>query len=312
MKLQRLIAILTALLGREYISAAVLSEKFGVSVRTIYRDMQALEQAGIPIVTNPGPNGGFGIVEQYKIDKKLFTDEDIATLLVSLASVSGPVPDAVINRTLEKIKGLIPRERRSSIELTSRQLYIDMTPWSNNLLVTETISLAREAMERSRLVRFDYFTRHGETSRRTAEPHQLALKENNWYLRAWCKTREDFRTFKISRMRNLELLGDVFTPREFESEFDDFKDWRHERMIYVDIVIDESLRTRAMDFCREEYMKDLADGKIAIHMPFVESEMGYGVLLSLGDAGEVLGPPHIRNELIRRIGRLKDVYDTRE
>ncbi len=308
MKLQRLIAILTALLGREYLSASALAEKFGVSVRTIHRDMQALEQAGIPIVTQPGPNGGFGIVEQYKIDKKLFTDQDIATLLTSLASVSGPVPDAVINRTLEKIKGLIPKKHRESIELTSKQLYIDMTPWSSNPLVTGTIMQIREAMEQSRLVRFGYFTRYSEKSFRVAEPHQLVLKENNWYLRAWCKTREDFRTFKISRIRNFELLEETFAPREFDNALDDFKDWQHDRMIFVDIVIEETLRERAMDFCREEYIKDLPDGRISLRMPFVESEMGYGVLLSLGAAGEVLGPPHIRKELIRRIERLKEKY----
>ena len=309
MKLQRLIAILTVLLRREYVSSQVLSEKFCVSVRTIYRDMQALERAGIPIVTNPGPGGGFGIVEQYKIDKKLFTDQDIATLLSGLSSVSGPVPDAVINQTLEKIKGLIPHERKTSIELTSKQLYIDMTPWSSNPMVTETISQIRKAMEQNLIVHFEYFTRSNETSRRTVEPHQLVLKENKWYLRGWCKTREDFRTFKIARIRNFETLNEHFAPREFKNTLDDFKDWQHDRMIFVDIVIDESLRERAMDFCRAEYIQDLPDGRIAIHMPFVESEMGYGVLLSFGANGEVLGPPHIRKEMTRRIAELKAVYD---
>lgn len=308
MKLQRLIAILTVLLQRNRISAAALAGKFGVSVRTVYRDMQTLEQAGIPIVTYPGSNGGFGILEPYKIDKKLFTHQDIATLLMSLNSVSGPVSDAKVNHTLEKIKGLIPRQYGDFIEMESRRLYIDMTPWSQNPRVAETMNQVRQALEQNKVARFDYVNRCGASGSRCVEPHQLVLKENNWYLRAWCRAREDFRTFKITRMRDFTILSEHFSPRAFENRMDDFKDWKNDRMIYIDLILDEALRDRAMDFCREENLTSLANGKIAVHMPFVESDVGYGMLLSLGPACEVTGPPHIRAEILHRLERIRAVY----
>ena len=308
MKLQRLIAILTALLQKDCVSASWFSDKFGVSVRTIYRDMQALEQAGIPITTQPGLNGGFSIMSGYKIDQKLFTHQDMATLLTSLYSVSGSLSTAQLNQTLEKIKALIPDEYHRSIELSSKQLYIDISPWLANPLVTKALEGVREALALGRVICFDYFGRHAATSGRTAEPHQLILKENHWYLKAWCKERQDFRSFKLSRIRNLQITGERFTPRDFDSGMADFKDWHSERSIFIDIVISPTLRERALDYCREECMQELEDGRIAIHFPFVESDMGYGVLLSMGAGCQVLRPAHVRQEHIRRIGQMQHIY----
>jgi len=309
MKLQRLIAILTALLQKDRISATALASMFEVSVRTIYRDIEALESAGIPIVTHTGVNGGISIIEQYKIDKKLFTNQDISTLLTSLYSVSGSIPDAKLNQTLEKIKGLIPQEYGSAIELTSKQLYIDMTPWSNHPHISETLKQVQKALEESRLIQFSYTARCRETAERTAEPHQLVLKENNWYLRAFCLERQDFRIFKLRRMENITVLPQRFEQRDFETGMTDFKDWKSDKLTVVELVADSSLRERALDYCRDEYMEDLEDGRIHIKMPFVESEMGYSVLLGMGYNCEVIAPAHIRAEVIRRIALMQAVYE---
>lgn len=309
MKLGRLIAILTILLQKDRISAPWFAEKFGVSVRTIYRDIEALESAGIPIVTHTGVNGGISIIEQYKIDKKLFTNDDITTLLTSLQSVSGTMSDIKLNQTLEKIKSLIPEEYGKSIELTSKQLYIDMTPWSNNPRISEALKQVQKSLADRKLIRFFYTARHGETAERTAEPHQLILKENNWYLRAFCHERQDFRIFKLRRMEGITILPQAFEPREFESDMTDFKDWTNERMITVELIIDESLRERALDYCRDEYMTDMDNRKIHVSMPFVESEIGYSVLLSMGHLCEVITPEYIRTELARRIRLLATIYE---
>jgi len=309
MKLQRLIAILTVLLQKDRVSATTLAEKFEVSVRTIYRDIETLECAGIPIVTHTGVNGGVSIIEQYKIDKKLFTDQDISTLLTSLYSVSGSIPEAKLNQTLEKIKGLIPREHGRVIELTSKQLYIDMTPWSNHPRISEALKQVQKSLEESKLIQFSYTPRHGDTAERTAEPHQLVLKENNWYLRAFCLGRQDFRIFKLRRMENIFVLPQKFEPREFEDGMTDFKDWKSDKLTVVELVVDGSLRERALDYCRDEYMEDLDDGRIYIKMPFVESEMGYSVLLGMGYKCEVIAPAHIRTEVARRIALMGAVYE---
>lgn len=308
MKLHRLIALLTLLLQQDRISAPVLAEKFEVSVRTIYRDIQALESAGIPIVTHTGINGGIAIMEQYKIDKKLFTMQDIGTLLTSLHSITGSISNSQLTYTLEKIKGLIPPEHLQAMEINSRHLYVDMTPWSTNPHVPAALGIIHKALAQSQRICFAYHSRYSTTSQRTVEPCQLVLKENSWYLKGWCTQRQDFRTFKLSRMRDVQLLPECFTPRDFTSGMDDFKDWKHEKMITVELLADSTLHERAMDFCRDENIRQLEDGNLHISMPFVESDMGYGVLLSMGHHCRVLGPPHVREEFLRRLELTRSQY----
>lgn len=308
MKIQRLIAILTSLLQTDRIPATRLAEMFEVSVRTIYRDIDDLGSAGIPIVTYTGVNGGVGILEQYKIDKKLFTNQDITTLLTSLHSVSGSISDATLNQTLEKIKALIPAEQGRAIELSSRRLYIDLSPWANNPTLSENLTRIQKALEGNVLVTFQYTSLKQISSERTVEPHQLVLKENNWYLRAFCRSRQDFRVFKLRRMRGIHLLSETFEPRDFSSEMSDFKDWTHENKIVIDIVIDENLKDYMLEKCREEDMIPLENGKIHVRLPFVESDLGYGFLMQYGDKCECIGPDHVRQELMRRIDLLRAVY----
>lgn len=308
MKLERLIAMLTSLLQKDRIPASWFAEKFNISIRTVYRDVAILENAGIPITTFPGVNGGISILDTYKIDKRTFTQQDITTLLTSLYSIAGSVNEAALNQTLEKIKSLIPKEQSKAIELGTKQLYIDMTPWAGNPIVAENLALIQQALATNQLIQFQYHTRHLVDSTRTAEPHQLVLKEGSWYLRGFCRQRMAFRTFKLSRMENLTLLAQTFTPREFEPGMQDFKDWQHESMITVELVAGACLRERILDFCRPEFVQEAPDGQLYVTMPFVESDMAYGVLLSFGHHCRVLSPPHVKKELARRIGLLAALY----
>lgn len=308
MKLERLIAMLTCLLQRERIPATWFAEKFQISIRTVYRDIAVLENAGIPIVTFPGVNGGISILDTYKIDKKLFTQQDIVTLLTSLKSISGSVQAATLNRTLQKIEGLIPQEHSQAIALSSRQLYIDMTPWADNPAVSQNLHTLQQALAQSRLICFDYSTRYLVDSSRRTEPHQLILKESSWYLRAFCLDRQDFRTFKLSRMRGLRLLEETFLPRPFEDEVQDFKEWQHQNKMTVELLVDNCLQERMLDFCRPDQIRQTPEGLLHVHMYFVDSDMGYGVILSLGHHCKVLSPPAVQEELIRRIELLRNVY----
>ena len=112
MKIDRLVSIIIILLERKKISASELAEMFEVTPRTIYRDIEAISLAGIPIVTYPGVNGGIGIMDEYKIDKKIFTKSDVETLLIGLSSMSSAFSKGEIKYTLAKIKGLFPEEHK--------------------------------------------------------------------------------------------------------------------------------------------------------------------------------------------------------
>lgn len=308
MKLQRLIAILTILLRVDRMSAPKLAEKFEVSVRTIYRDIAVLESAGIPIVTTTGIKGGFSILEQYKIDKKLFTSQDFSTLLTGLNSVSGSISDATLNQTLEKIRALIPDDQARNLELSANRLFVDLSPWGNNPVISANLVTLQKALEQDHVVTFTYTTLKEEVSSRKVEPHQLVLKENQWYLRGYCLEREAFRVFKLRRIREVEILSESFTPREFSQKMNDFRDWTHERMLEIELRIHPSLKEQLLDRCSEDAMTTLSDGFIHVHMNFVESDLGYGYLMQFGEKCECLAPLHIRQELARRISAMHVLY----
>lgn len=309
MKLQRLLGILAVLLQRKRISAEALAQRFEVSVRTIYRDLETLEQAGVPIVTYPGVNGGIEILDTYKLDKTVFLSEDFATILSGLQSISATMDSASLNRTLAKLRALIPEPQAERVELSGKKIYIDLKPWSIHPEFQPIFSRVKEGLEQNRLLRFSYTARENMPAKRIVEPHQLVLKEQSWYLRGFCREREDFRTFRLQRIQDVEVLDEGFVPRPFPDELDDFKDWGHPGKIIVDIIVQPSKKQAIMEFCRPEYLTDLPDGTIHVSLPFVESEIGYSVLLQMGHECKILGPEFVVNELKRRISLLAELYD---
>lgn len=308
MKLQRLLGILAILLQRSRVSAEHLAERFEVSVRTIYRDLETLEQAGVPIVTYPGVNGGIEILDTYKLDKTVFLSEDLAAILSGLQSISGAMDPASLNRTLAKLRSLIPEQQAERVELSGKKIYVDLKPWSMHPEFQPVFNCVKEGLEQNRLLRFSYTARENAPSTRTVEPHQLVLKEQSWYLRAYCRERQDFRTFRLQRIRDVQALGETFIPRPFSGGLEDFKDWDHPGQITVEIIAQPSKRQAILEHCRPEYLTSLPGGAIHVSLPFVESDIGYSVLLQMGHECKVLGPEFVVNELKRRIRLLAELY----
>lgn len=309
MKIDRLISIIMVLLERKKISAAKLAEMFEVTPRTIYRDIEAIGLAGIPIITYPGVNGGIGIVEEYKIDKKLFTTSDITTLLMGLASIPSELSGGEIVNTLAKIKGLIPAEQMREIELKSSQIAIDLSPWAGNKNLQPNLEEIKRALDERKLLSFKYSDFEGKKSIRKVEAYQLMLKGANWYLHAYCASRQDFRLFKLARISALEILDATFVPREFNPQPSKIPDEIEKKIMTIKLLIDETLRERMLDICGEENVEFYGDNQYIVHYPFLDSDVGYNVLLSYGDKCKCLEPANVRAEVIRRIKSLSAVYD---
>lgn len=308
MKIDRLISIIMILLENKKISATKLAEMFEVTPRTIYRDIEAINQAGIPIITYPGVNGGIGIMEEYKISKKLFTASDITTLLIGLGSISSTLSKEELVNTLAKVKGLVPAEKMREIELKSNQIAIDLTSWIGNKNLQPNLEEIKKALNESRLLSFKYSDRSGKRSNRKVEPYRLVLKDTNWYLQGYCTLKQDFRTFKLSRISEFEILEDVFITREFEKESLGSSDWIKKKIITIKLVIHESLRERVMEYCGEENIKSYGENKLIVDFPFTEDDFSYNIVLGFGHKCECLEPAHVREEIINRIKRLLGVY----
>ena len=302
MKLARIVSIIMLLLQHKKITAAALAEMFEVSVRTIHRDIEVIGQAGIPVTTRAGANGGIGIMEEYKVEKGLFTTADITALLTGLDSL--PLTGEDVLATIAKIKGLAPKDQIRAIEAKAGRVIVDHTPWSGGGRHKSHLEEIRAALEANRLIAFHYYDQSGKESERTVEPYHLLLKEANWYLLAWCLARRDARMFRLSRMSGLRVLNEHFTPRQ-----PDFGPPEEPPEVSeVQLLVDESLRGWMADVCGQENMEPCGDNKFLVHFPFIESDYAYGMILCFGDKCECLGPEPVRREIKRRAAGLFKLY----
>lgn len=247
MKIERLINIIMTLLANEIVNASNLAKQFEVSTRTIYRDIDTLLNAGIPIFTIPGPNGGIGIMDTYKVDKGLFSTSDITSLLMGLENMKINLPNEELNKAINKIKSMIPMVHKDEINMKSNRVQIDMKPWHGKGDLPNNLNYINPAIENQNIIEFEYMNRSTNKSTRQVEPYRLLLKGMHWYLYAYCKLREDFRIFKVLRMKNINVLDEKYKLRDIsyerlekpksEKEFKEFVSFKIHESIWDEMVL---------------------------------------------------------------------------
>lgn len=310
MKIDRLVSIIMILLDKRRIGAQELADMFEVSPRTIYRDIDAINMAGIPVRSIPGAGGGFEVMPEYKIDKKVFSVDDLAALLMGLSSLSNMIRGDELIHAAAKVRSFIPADRAKDIELKVNQICIDLSPWIGNGSIQLYLEIINEALQHSKLLTFSYVAHHENKTERTVEPYQLVLKGSHWYLQGYCRKRNDFRLFRLSRMSNLQMQEEIFVPRDYQKPQLEFNDIWETMQKRIRIRIHKSVMDRALDFCAyEDFLMDGEEHYI-VNFPFVENEYYYGVLLSFGNKCECLEPLHIRTEILRRIHEMAAVYES--
>ena len=308
MKIDRLVSIIMILLDKERIGAQELSDMFEVSPRTIYRDIDTINMAGIPVHSISGVGGGFEIMANYKIDSKVFSTADLSALLMGLSSLSNMVRGDELVHALAKVKSFIPAEKARDIELKANQIWIDLCPWMGNRDIQSYLEIIKTALQESKLLTFDYSDRHGTKTIRTAEPYQLVLKNNHWYWQGYCHKRSDYRLFKLSRISNLQIQEVTFIPRDYQKPLLDFSEMLETLQIRIKLRIHKSAVDRVREFCDYEYFSPDGDEHYIVRFPFIENDFYYNILFSFGDKCECLEPLHIRAEMKRRIHDIASIY----
>ncbi len=306
MKIDRLIAIIMLLLQQDKISASTLSEKLGVTVRTIYRDVETLSLAGIPIVTYPGVNGGIAILEEYKVDKHLFTKEDITVLVNSLASIPSGLSNTAQKNTVAKLQSFLP-----DIDISAGKIMIDPTPWGETSKTSVDLLQIQDALTNNYVVCFNYTRYDGTQTTRTVEPGRLILKGFAWYLQGYCTLRKDFRIFKLSRIDSLIVLNETFIPKKLpDVEINDMQP-THEQTpsIEIQLKIKPVLKAMLEDICGPGNISVLPSGDFLANMMFDESEWAYNYLLGFGENCECLSPAHVREKLSKKITVMQALYN---
>lgn len=308
MKIDRLVSIIMILLDKKRIGAQELADMFEVSPRTIYRDIDAINTAGIPIRSISGVGGGFEIMPEYKIDKKVFSTADLSAILMGLSSLSNVVRGDELVNALAKVKSFIPAEKAKDIEIAANQICIDLSPWMGNINIQPYLEMIKTAFQDHKLLCFEYTAHRGNKTVRTVEPYQLVLKSSHWYFYGYCYTRNDYRLFRLSRMSNLQMRQETFIPRDYQKPILDFEEIVASMQTEIKIRIHKSVLDRVLECCTYDHFAPDGDEHYIVNFPFIENEYYYDILLSFGDKCECLEPSHIRTKMKQKINKIAAIY----
>ncbi|MBS5910542.1 MAG: YafY family transcriptional regulator [Paenibacillus macerans] len=306
MKIDRLIAIIVILLEHEVISARELAEKLEVSRRTIYRDIDTLTFAGLPIFTHQGATGGVGLMKSYKVDKKLFTRADVQTLVTSLKSYKQLFNHKEIVHVLEKLSAI---GHEGGTPIPEGKFVVDLSLKQGNESLRTLLSHVETALNEDRCLIFDYVDKAGHVSSRKVEPYRVVFKESSWYLQGYCVEKRDYRIFKLARMSKLEVSRETFVPRDFSPLPMDGADWMNQDWISVTIRIDRSMMDKVIERFGEGNVIKVEENTCLAAYPIIPNEFGYDKLLAFGDKCEIVGPSEVREGFRQYVGRILAKYE---
>ncbi len=289
MKIDRLIGILSILLQKDVVTAPYLAERFEVSRRTINRDIDDLCQAGIPIMTRQGMNGGISIMKDYKMERTLLTNAEMQDILAGLRSLDSINGTNRYGQLMEKLSV------GSSDFMTGNQsVLIDLSSWYKDSLAPK-IELIRNAIDSCLELSFRYYSPQGE-SQRTAQPYYLIFRWSSWYLWGFCNSRKDFRLFKLNRMDKLQLSDQHFIKNPSA-----LPDLKNEQIfpggIQVKALFNPECKWRLVEEFGTECFEEQKDGRLLFHADYTNKESLITWLLSFRDQAELLEPEDIRKEL---------------
>ncbi len=278
----RLFEIVYILMQKRKTTAKELADRFEVSTRTIYRDIETLSTANIPIYASKGKDGGIGLLDEYVLNKTILSEEEQNQILFALQG-------------MKKIKGQDEKYILKKLSILFNKkindwIKIDFSNWGN--VQEERFDMIKSAILNKQLVEFTYYNSNGEESKRIVEPLQIWFKDKSWYLISYCRNKEDYRIFKIARIKEIKMLQEHFErelPKEEESEKHNFK------IIELELEINKAMTYRVYDEFESKEITKKQDGNFIIKVKYPENEWVYGYILSFGECAKVLNPFYAKN-----------------
>lgn len=307
MKIERLLAIIVLLLNRRRMTARELAERFEVSVRTIYRDIQTLNGAGIPVCSSQGHEGGISISENYTLSRQLLSLDDMLNIITMLKGVNGTLQNPDVERVIEKITALIPQEEESRYCNHMESFVVDITAWGMQERIAASLKIVHCAITDSLCTDFTYTDANGQKTRRKVEPHTLVFKNFGWYLLAFCRIRDDFRIFRLSRIRDLQSSSEHFLRRECP-DLQEIMTWKERPVVELKLRFNSAIRIKVEDYFAEEQLTIQSDGSILATFEMPEDDWILSFLLSFGSDVEVLSPQHWRELVQKKCTEIQNLY----
>ncbi len=279
----RLFEIVYILLQKKKVTAKELADRFEVSTRTIYRDIETLSMANIPIYASKGKDGGIGILDEYVLNRTILSEEEQNQILFALQSIKkvvGQEEEAV----LSKLSTLFNKKVEDWIK-------IDFSNWDRDSEKEDRFNKIKTAILNRKQIEFVYYNSNGEESKRIVEPLRIWFKDKSWYLISYCMTKEDYRIFKISRMKEIRILD-----KTFERELPEEKKEENYNLgsISLKLEISKEMAYRVYDEFESEEISKNKKGDFIIKVEYPEGEWVYGFILSFGEYIKVLSPDKVK------------------
>lgn len=287
MQESRLFKIVYHLLGKGQTTATELAEKFEVSVRTIYRDIDALSGAGIPIYAETGRNGGIRLMKNFVLDKAVLSEEERQEILTALQSINLTQNNS--SQTLQKLSAIFDVSSESWLE-------VDFTRWGNEGTDNEKFALLKSAIIHKRSVKIAYASSYENISERIIQPLKLTYKARAWYLKAFCTEKQDWRIFKLNRILDLKILNDNFQQRRFPGEIGD----SGKEYAQITLRFPKEMAYRVYDEFDITQVERQENGEFIVSVNMPEDAWLVGFLLSFGTQVDILSPVSLREAIARQ------------
>lgn len=297
MRDSRLFRILYYILEKGKVTANELSEKFEVSVRTIYRDIDVISSAGIPIYATQGKGGGIEIADDFVLKKSLLSEKEQEQILVALKGLEG-INKQYENELLTKLSAFFKIKNTNWIE-------VDFTNWQRGNEYDELFNDIKLAIINKNIIRFTYFSSNEKETSREVKPIRLLFKGWDWYVYTFCLLRNEFRYFKLSRIRDLKILDE-----NFEDSYEDvvlIKEMEYKDTVRVKLKFDRKVAFRVYDEMGD--IKEDEEGNLYAEIELPNDYNLYNYIFSFGESVEVLEPIEIRNNIRDMINKMSRIYN---
>lgn len=297
MRESRLFRIVYYLLQNGKATAPELAQKFEVSIRTIYRDIDSISSAGIPIYATQGKGGGISILNDYTLDKSLFSEQEQEQMLTALQGMVATTEENS-NELLTKLSGLFQINSTNWIE-------VDFSDWAHRTPQQDTFNIIKKAIFQKRVISFCYFSGKGNKEKRNVKPIRLVFKSKSWYLYSFCLLRNDYRFFKLTRIKELEMLSETFTqdftPTKIEKQI------QVENTVAVKLKFDRQAAFRVYDEFTDSITED-SQGNLYVQIDLPDNEVLYSYVMSFSDSVEIIEPQSIREQMKKRLQKMQEKY----
>lgn len=299
MQMNRLFQIVYYLLENGKSTAPELAERFEVSTRTIYRDLDTISAAGIPIYAIPGKGGGISLLENYVLDKSLFSEKEQEQILMALQGITSTEGENA-DELLSKLSALFQIKWTDWIE-------VDFSNWNKNK-ADQVFSEIKKAIFDRRMIAFSYFDSDGQHLSRSVKPLKLIFKSNDWYLYGFCLLRNDYRFFKLTRIKDLEISSETFT-RDASALPKAKMEIPHYNTVSVTLKFSPQVAFRVYDEFADSVTTD-GENNLYVTTDLPDHEIIYHYLLTFGDNVEVLAPAYIRAGIKDKVCSILEKYET--